>query len=112
LFEQEKSLYLYPIRFIYLPCSAQVITNHQALFAVSKKQFKSTVVRNKIKRRLREAHRLHKYLLATRKSSSVYFLMGYIYIGSSPKGNFQTIQKKVITAINHLKNIHEKALLQ
>lgn len=112
LFEQGKTLHLYPVRFIYLPCSAQVVTNHQALFVASKKKFKSTVVRNTIRRRLREAHRLHKYLLATRKSSSVYFLMGYIYISSDQKGNFQTIQKKVITAINHLKNIHEKAPLQ
>jgi ribonuclease P protein component len=73
------------------------------LFAVPKKKCKRAVTRNQLKRRMKEAYRLNKYLLQPLESSNCCFLIGYIYIGNPSLGSFQTIQKKVIQALELLK---------
>jgi ribonuclease P protein component len=64
LFEKGSSFYLYPFKVYFMPNPDQHATTHQVLISVSKKNFKKAVDRNSIKRRIREAYRLNKNLLA------------------------------------------------
>ncbi|MEL7064616.1 MAG: ribonuclease P protein component [Bacteroidota bacterium] len=98
LFKEGKTIYLPPLRVIYLP--SDLLSNHQVLFAVPKKRVKRAVTRNKLKRRMREAYRLNKYRLTN--STPSYFLIGYIYIGSDEPSDFKTLQEKIVTSLHRL----------
>ena len=102
----------YPIRLVYLSQRVPVGSSYtEVLFTVSKKKFKSAVTRNAIKRRMREAYRLHKHLLGSLKSNSVRFLLRYIYMGSRPKANFGAIQTKIVQTIDYLRSLCEHTSL-
>ena len=80
----------FPYKVIYLPLSCEKAKEAtgslggdspnppaaQVLFSCSKRNFKKAVDRNTVKRRMREAYRLHKHLLPP----DSYFLIAYIYI--------------------------------
>ncbi|MEM7382972.1 MAG: ribonuclease P protein component [Bacteroidota bacterium] len=108
LFRHGKTVNFYPIRLVYLSRNRQLVSNTQVMFAAPKRKFKSAVTRNTIKRRMREAYRLHKHLLASPHSSSVRFLLGYIYMGSRQQSNFQVIQEKIIQAIYYLSSLYQQ----
>jgi ribonuclease P protein component len=74
LFEKGSSFYISPLKVIYLPHPNQDLPN-QVLISVPARNFKRAVDRNRIKRQMREAYRLHKHELAgTHK-----WLIAYIY---------------------------------
>lgn len=60
-----KSFSIYPLRVVYLPLPADSGESTSILISVSKRRFKHAVDRNRVKRQLREAYRLHKHLLAS-----------------------------------------------
>jgi ribonuclease P protein component len=98
LFLKGKSLKKFPVRLNFLPLNESLVS--QAGFVVPKKNFKSAVDRNRIKRQLKEAYRLHKHLL--NDFSEVKYALLFIYIGSEKK-SFKSIEKAVITLLTTLK---------
>jgi ribonuclease P protein component len=65
LFESGKSFHIFPIRIIYInqATDGEKPIEIKCAFTVPKRRFKKNADRNKIKRRMREAFRLHKVRL-------------------------------------------------
>lgn len=93
LFKQGSSFVIYPFKVLYLPKSNLEISENQVLITVPKKSFKKAVDRNKIKRRTKEAYRLHKQVLEHLDTDN-YLLIGYIYIGKEI-ADYTTIANKL-----------------
>lgn len=75
LFNNGSSFYLFPFKVIYLKAKPAQ-ENHLVLFSVPKRQFKRAVDRNRLKRQLKEAYRLHKSIIADMPDK---LCIGYIY---------------------------------
>lgn len=63
---------------LYLESPDKDATANQVLITVPKKTFRKAVDRNKLKRRIREAWRLNKYILEDSRKEK--YLIAYIYI--------------------------------
>ncbi len=93
LFDQGKSYTSFPVKLIYIPQSNLKIT--QAAFAVPKRNFRLAVSRNRIKRQMREAYRLHKQLLMANNNPD--FALLFLYLGKDkPKYDKLDIAVKVL----------------
>ena len=80
LMQKGQSVRSYPLKLIYLPAELPENVPVQAAMAVGKRQFKSAVKRNRIKRLLREAYRLNKGPIFNNIERNYAFLI--LYIGS------------------------------
>ena len=97
LFEEGKGVSKFPVKLLYLPL--EMLESHQVTFAVPKKNFKSAVDRNRIKRQLREAYRLQKeVLLAT--SETKYALL-FLYLDKK-KPHYEELEKCVDVLLKKL----------
>jgi len=79
LFAKGKSISSFPVKVFYLPVEHTPVHPVQVGVGVSARNFKKAVDRNTIKRRMREAYRLHKlplheHLVAQQKSVAVFIL--------------------------------------
>ncbi|WP_439880416.1 ribonuclease P protein component [Pontibacter sp. MBLB2868] len=97
LFSKGSSFNLYPLRFIIYSPQEMSPGTPQVLLSVSKRYFKRATDRNRLKRQMREAYRLHKHIL-TRNPEQAPLLLGILYIGKEKK-TFQSIQKKLISGL-------------
>ncbi len=102
LFKEGKSFFLYPFRIYYLSTNNATDYHAQILVTVSKKNFKSAVKRNRIKRIVREAYRLNKnslldYLRQHNKSID----FGLLYVGETIL-DYQEIERKLILILQRL----------
>ena len=93
LFKEGGSISQYPIKLLWLPCQQK---QTKAGFAVAKKNFKSAVTRNKIKRLMREAYRLEQKELGLQEKKGCTLL--FIYIGKDV-ADYKTINKAVRGAL-------------
>jgi len=106
LFADGSSFFLHPFLVKYLPAQEGP---HKILITVSKKKFKRAVDRNRIRRLIREAYRLHKHVLY--HQPGMFFHVGFIYQDNSILP-YAEIEQKVIILLNRLSNqmtkSHEK----
>lgn len=75
-----RSFTIFPLRVVYLP--AEELEAHAAiLVSVSKRRFKRAVKRNRVKRQIREAYRLHKHpLLEALAARQQRLAIAFIYL--------------------------------
>jgi ribonuclease P protein component len=105
LFENGSSFFMHPFKVLYL--SHQGEKHHQVIFTVSRRTFKNAVDRNLVKRRLREAYRLNKYILSDNTEAKFSFSIAIIYIGKNVP-DFAYINGKLIVILKKLSEISQK----
>jgi len=97
LFTSGKSASVFPLRMIYLENDHDSPFKVQAGVSVSKRNFKSAVDRNRIKRLMRESYRKNKYLIYNDDDTKKHILM-FIYQAKS-EVSYQEIEDKMIDLI-------------
>lgn len=103
LFEKGSSITAFPIKMVYLE-SSKATAKIQVAVTVSKRNFKSAVHRNRIKRLLRESYRLHKHLIFNKIEGS--YACMFLYLGkempsySEIEGSMIKILEKFLKRVN------------
>ncbi|MHC1703388.1 MAG: ribonuclease P protein component [Tenuifilaceae bacterium] len=107
LFSDGKSHFIYPIKLVYARTETQD-SDYKVLVSVSKRNIKSAVFRNVIKRRLKEAFRLNSENLQNSLSKKgVRINLAFIYV-SSKLISYNEIEELVIKQIQYLTNVIDR----
>jgi ribonuclease P protein component len=99
--KQGASFGVYPLRLTWLPAPARGSAPPQVLISVSKRTFKRAVDRNRLKRLIREAYRLHKHRLLEAPGGHPVAVLGILYTGKE-KSELPLIEKKLISGFTRL----------
>jgi len=100
LFLEGKTHSKFPIKVFFLP--KENIETNLAAFAVPKRNFKSAVDRNRVKRQLREAYRLNKQMLDEIHGKK--FVMLFLFLGKV-KPQYAELEKVMVKL---LKKLHDE----
>ncbi|WP_083851388.1 ribonuclease P protein component [Cardinium endosymbiont of Encarsia pergandiella] len=106
LFQQGSVLKLHPCSVFYLQKKKELFLYNKVLFAVSKRNIPSAVQRNRVKRLLREAYRIHKSILddvLETTASKFVFLIGYVYTGKEENIHYPMFNRAVIKSLEHFR---------
>ncbi len=99
LFLEGKTYFKFPIKVFFLP--QENIETNLAAFAVPKRNFKSAVDRNRVKRQLREAYRLNKQLLDEIHGKK--FVMLFLFLGKV-KPQYAEVEKAMDKLLKKLRD--------
>ena len=97
LFASGKSTSVFPLKMVYLENDHDSPFKVQAGVSVSKRNFKSAVDRNRIKRLMRESYRKNKYLIYNDDDTKKHILM-FIY-QAKIEVSYQKMEEKMIDLI-------------
>jgi len=99
LFSHGESFFIFPLKVCWFPRqSPENLDPPQLLISVSKRNFKKAVHRNRIKRLIREAYRLHKQEFNAIPINLIPETIGLVYVGKELP-NFSDIEKKLISVL-------------
>ena len=93
LFSEGNAVSKFPLKLIYIATDLPKDVQIQAGVSVTKRRFKKAVTRNRIKRLMREAYRLHKNDVFNKISTSYAFM--FLYIGKQ-EPTFEEIEKSMV----------------
>ena len=85
--------------------------HNQVIFVVPKRQIKSAVKRNLIRRRLRHAYRLHKHNLNTCTNPPLFLITGFVYESHNIL-SYHALEKTMQNSIQHIQKLHHQGTLQ
>jgi len=107
LFAYGSSFLVYPFRVVHLPELLPSSYPVQVLVAVPKRKFKRAADRNLLKRRVREAYRLHKdlslYAFLSKKNQQI--MLSFNYIGNEI-ADYSVIEKKLLLVLKQLNKVY------
>ncbi|WP_409629380.1 ribonuclease P protein component [Belliella pelovolcani] len=96
LFDKGSSFFLYPFKVIFLYQPLDSTETIQVLFSVSKKKIKKVVLRNQVKRRIKEAYRLNKNILGDPKKSPLHIALIYVSSDIAPYPKIESSVQKIL----------------
>lgn len=104
LFKSGQSKFKYPFKLIYQIVPREDSGFNCALFSISvpKRNIKTAVERNLIKRRVREAYRLNKHSLYDKISDNKQIILMFVFVGKKAE-SFELIESSMIKVIDNLK---------
>ena len=103
---ESRSFTIFPLRIVFMPASEQEVPLSM-MVSVSKRHFKHAVKRNRVKRLVREAWRLHKQPLADLLSAQQKQLAVVLIYLADELPTYANIEQRVQTAILRLCEYHK-----